>query len=248
MSDTTSLYLAGSLAALLVGIAKGGLGLVGMLGVPIVALVTSPVRAAAILLPVYVLSDLVGLWLYRRDFSRENVQVLVPAACVGIALGWATASRVSADGVSVLVGLIGVAFVLNTWRIRRHPPLPRAAGAVRGSFWGAILGFTSFVSHAGAPPFQIYVMPQRLPKMTYAGTSTVVFAAVNAIKLIPYAALGQLSLDNLHVAAMLAIPALAGTAIGVRLVRIVPQERYYRVVQALLLLVSARLLLRAVGI
>jgi uncharacterized membrane protein YfcA len=248
MPDSALLYLAGSIAAFLVGLSKGGLGLLGALGVPILALVISPVRAAAVLLPVYVVSDMIGLWMYRRDFSRENLRLLIPAGTAGIAIGWATASYVSDRGVGLFVGLIGLGFCANTWRLRRRVPAPHRADPVRGIFWGTIMGFTSFVSHSGAPPFQVFVIPQRLPKMTYAGTSTIVFAVINALKLIPYAALGQLSAGNLRIAAVLALPALVGTQIGIGLVRVLPQERYYLVVMMLLLIVSVRLIAKAAGL
>lgn len=48
----------------------------------------------------------------------------------------------------------------------------------------------------------------------YAGTTTVFFAIVNAVKLIPYAALGQLNPDNLRIAAMLCLPAIFGVLAG----------------------------------
>ena len=63
------LYLAlASFAALLIGMSKGGLPLVGMMSVPVLSLVMSPVKAAVLLLPLYVISDMVGIWLYRRDY------------------------------------------------------------------------------------------------------------------------------------------------------------------------------------
>ncbi|MFO1176374.1 MAG: sulfite exporter TauE/SafE family protein, partial [Paracoccaceae bacterium] len=111
-----------------------------------------------------------------------------------------------------------------------------------GMFWGGLTGFTSFVSHSGAPPFQIYVLPLRLPKMVYAGTNTILFAYLNAIKLVPYWALGQFTPANLKAAALL-IP-LAGLAVlaGVRLVKVLPQRLFFRLVSWALLLVSLKLL------
>jgi uncharacterized membrane protein YfcA len=242
------LIAAGSVAAFFVGLSKGGLAMIGSLGVPVLALAVSPVRAAAVLLPVYVLSDMAGLWVYRREFSRENLRILIPPAIVGIAIGWATASYVSDRGVGFLVGLIGLTFCLNRWRNRREPVEAKPADLPRGIVWGTVMGFTSFVSHAGQPAYQVYVLPQRLPKMVYAGTTTILFAFMNTVKLIPYWALGQLSADNLRVAVYLAVPALAGTLLGVRLVRILPQRAYFAVVQVLLFAVSLRLVLKTFGI
>lgn len=248
MSDPVLLICVGSVAAFLVGLSKGGLALVGALGVPVLALVMSPVQAAAILLPVYVLSDMAGLWVYRRNFSRENLRILAPAAAAGIAIGWATASHVSDRGVALLVGLVGLSFCLNAWRSRHQVPEARPPELKRGIFWGTIMGFASFVSHFGGPAYQVYVLPQRLPKMVYAGTTTILFALINVLKLIPYWALGQLSAANLRSAGYLVVPALAGTLLGVRLVRVLPQSSYFVIVQVLLFCVSIRLMLKAAGI
>src|SRR5688500_16778709 len=92
MSDDAIFYLLACFAAFAVGLSKVGLPMVGMLGVPLLALSISPVVAAALLLPIYILSDMFGLYVYRRAFDRRNLAILIPAATLGIAIGWATAS------------------------------------------------------------------------------------------------------------------------------------------------------------
>lgn len=230
-----------AVAAGFVGLSKGGLPVVGMLGVPVLALTMSPVRAAAVLLPIYVLSDVFGLWAYRRHYDRRNLRILVPAAAAGIFVGWLAARRVSEAHVSLLVGLIGVAFCLNAWWRRKRMTV-RSADVPRGVFWGTITGFTSFVSHSGGPPYQMYVLPQRLDKMTFAGTSTILFAIVNALKLLPYWQLGQLSVGNLELAALLAPFAVAAVFAGYWLTQRINEKLFFRVVYCALFLVSARLI------
>ncbi|MGE0241570.1 MAG: sulfite exporter TauE/SafE family protein, partial [Parvibaculaceae bacterium] len=215
-------YAMALIAAVLVGASKGGLPVVGMLGVPVLALATSPVHAAGLLLPIFVVTDIFGLWTYRREFDRRNLMILIPAATLGVALGWATASIVPESLVTLIVGVIGLAFSLDYWLRGRHAVAPHSADLPRGLFWGTVSGFTSFVSHAGAPPYQMYVVPQRLDKMVYAGTTTILFAIVNAVKLVPYWALGQLSFANLKTVAALFPFAIAATLAGVRLTRVIP--------------------------
>ncbi|KLK90584.1 membrane protein [Microvirga vignae] len=228
-------------AAMLVGLAKGGLPVVGMVSVPLLALVTSPLEAAGLLLPIYVITDMFGLWFYRRDYDPRNLKILTPAAIAGVGVGWATASFVTEASVAVLVGSVGIAFCLNNW-LRRHAPIkPQPADVGRGLFWGALSGFTSFVSHAGGPPYQLYVLPQRLEKMIYAGTTTILFAIINATKLVPYWALGQLSPASLRSSALLVPAGILATLVGVRLVRIIPEREFFVVVQTGLLLLSLRL-------
>lgn len=231
-----------ALAATLVGLSKGGMPVVAMLSVPVLSLVISPVTAAGLLLPVYVASDVFGLYAYRERFDRRILAILAPAATVGVGIGWATAAITPEWLVTGLVGLIGAAFALRMLLARGEPAPAREPRVGPGLFWGTICGITSFVSHSGAPPFQIYVQPMRLDKAVFAGTLTVLFAYINAIKIVPYWALGQLSLDNLGVAAVLAPIAAAAVYAGVWLVRVMPQDLFYKFVTWALLIVSAKLL------
>jgi len=245
MTVDPAMIVATAAAAFFVGLGKGGLALMGMLGVPIMSLVMSPIRGAAILLPVYVFSDIVAVWLYRRHFSVRNLRILIPAGCAGIALAWATASWVPDQGVELIIGLIGLGFCFNTWRTRRHAPVEHAADLPRGLFWGTAMGFASFVSHSGGALFQVYVLPQRLPKLVYAGTNALVFAAINVLKIGPYWALGQFTAPNLTESLYLLLPAFLGAQAGIQLVRILPERGYFAFVQITLFAVSSELIFKA---
>jgi uncharacterized membrane protein YfcA len=239
-----SFWIAALAASVLVGMGKGGIPVVGMLGVPVLALAIPPGVAAAILLPVYVVSDVFGLWAYRHAFDSRVLAILMPGMVLGVAVGWATYSLVSEAAVTVLVGLVGAIFALNQIIRRPAPSAGRRAEVAPGLFWGAVTGFTSFVSHSGAPPYQVYTLPLGLPKMVYAGTATIAFAFVNAVKLVPYAALGLLAPANLKTAALLAPAAAAAVFLGVRLVRFLPEALFFRIVTWALLAISVRLILQ----
>jgi uncharacterized membrane protein YfcA len=239
--DISFLAIAG-LAALMVGLSKGGMSNMGVLATPILALAISPVTAAALLLPIFVVSDLFGLWAYRREYDKRILQIVLPAAIVGIGIGWATASLISDRMVGLVIGVIGVAFTLNAWRIRHRKVQPKSADVPRGLFWGTLMGFSSFVSHSGGPPYQVYVLPQQLPQAVFAGTTVIAFAVVNAVKLIPYWALGQFNVGNLTLSAWLMPIAIAGTFIGVKLVRVLPAKIYYVFVHVMLFIVSVKLI------
>jgi uncharacterized membrane protein YfcA len=241
-----ALFILAGLAALLVGLSKGGLSMAGALGTPLLAMAMSPVKAAALLLPIFVVSDWFGLYAYRHHFDKRNLLILIPAGILGIGIGWLSSSVVSDRMVGLFIGVIGIAFCVNAWRLRHHPPPPRAADIPRGLFWGAIAGFTSFVSHSGSPPYQVYVLPQRLPKAVFAGTTTITFAAINLVKLLPYWQLGQLQLDNLKLSLLLMPIAVAGTFLGVWLVRIIPQHTFFVIIHAALFALSIKLVIAAV--
>jgi hypothetical protein len=111
-----------------------------------------------------------------------------------------------------------------------------------GLFWGACAGFTSFLAHAGSPPYQVYVLPQGLRKEIYTGTSVVFFAAANAIKLIPYGMLGQLSVSNLSISATLLPLVPVGVFLGVWINRKLPEKNFFFIILTSILLVGIKLI------
>jgi uncharacterized membrane protein YfcA len=116
----------------------------------------------------------------------------------------------------------------------------------KGSFWGALAGFTSFIAHAGGPPFQVFVLPQKLPKAEFAGTATILFAVINLAKIGPYQNLSPYSLEELTKAAVLIPFALAGTYLGAYLTRRIADAWFFKLVQTGLFLVSLKLIADAV--
>jgi uncharacterized membrane protein YfcA len=109
-------------------------------------------------------------------------------------------------------------------------------------FWGALTGITSTLAQAGAPPFQIFMLPQKLDKFTLVGTTLIFFAALNWMKVIPYFALGQFTPQNLATSALLLPLAIAANFLGIWLVRRVPHETFYKIAYALMFLISLELI------
>jgi uncharacterized membrane protein YfcA len=236
-------YLAAMVpAVILVGLAKGGFSGLGLLSLPLMALVVSPVQAAAIMLPILIVQDIVSVWAYRREFDRRNLATLLPGAILGVLAGYALAARVSDTAVGLAVGIISIGFAARQLlaRGRTGARITRAA-FLPGTVWGAVCGFTSMIAHAGGPPFQIYVMPQRLAPPVFVGTGAIFFALLNLMKVGPYVALGQFTHENLAASAALFPLAILSTLAGVWLLRRVPAERFYLIVYLLLIAVGLKL-------
>jgi uncharacterized membrane protein YfcA len=237
-------YAAAIPAVILMGLSKGGFSGLGLLAITLMSLVVSPVRAAAIMLPILIVQDVVTVWAYRNAFDKKLLAIMLPGSVIGIAIGWLVATAVSEAFVRVAVGLISVCFV-GVWVYRQRRSTvaeARQATVGGGVFWGAVAGYTSFVAHAGGPPFQVHVLPLRLSPVMYAGTNAVFFAVTNAIKVIPYVALGQFSPENLGTSAMLFPVAIVSTFLGVWLVRQVDANRFYGIIYALTFVVGVKLI------
>jgi uncharacterized membrane protein YfcA len=236
-------------AVVLLGFSKGGLAGVGSLSLPLLVLVIDPVQAAAILLPILIAQDVVGVWSFRRHLDWYVLGWTLPGATLGILIGYLFAASVSANAVMALVGAISIAFgAYRLWLARRgrSTPAAKSPGWV-GTFAGVASGFTSQIAHAGAPPFQLWVLPRRLPRDVLVGTWAVYFAALNWIKVPAFAALGQLSAANMLTAAALLPVAIVSTFAGVWLVRRIDGERFYTIVYWLMIFVGIVLLSEAAG-
>jgi hypothetical protein len=233
-------YLAAVPAVVLLGLAKGGFAGVGMAAAPLLALVVPPVQALGILLPILLVGDALAVWTYRRKWDRWNFKVLMIGQFIGVGFGWALAAHVSDAQVRLVVGLISVLFALYQWFWR--PTAVRRPTTAGGIFWGAGAGFTTFIAHAGAPPFQMHMLPQRLDKEVYAATNVMFFAAGNVLKVGPYFALGQLSAENLTTAAVLMPIVVVATFVGVWLVRRISGEWFYRLAYLIVFVIGLELM------
>lgn len=239
-------YVVASVAVLLVGIGKGGFGGgLGAIGVPVMALAIPATQAAAILLPVLCLMDLVGLVTYRTRFDRRMMRVLLPGAVTGITLGAATFAITSDDVVGLIVGVLAVGFTLDRWfgpRLRRIEMASSAPGPAKAAFWSSLAGYTSFVAHAGGPPLNVLLLPQRLEKSVYVGTTVMFFALANYVKLIPYAIVGQFEGVNLGTSLVLAPLAPVGFGLGYIFNQRVDEALFYRIAYWALFVTGLKLL------
>jgi len=234
-------YAAAIPAMIILGLSKGGFTTMGLLAVPILALVISPVQAAGITLPILVLSDIVAVISYWRVFDKKTLWIMLPGAVVGILIGWLTAAWVTEHEIRLIVGVVSVLFALNYWFRHRLKPEAHGHDVVKGSFWAVVTGFTSFVSHAGGPPFQMYTVPLRLAPRLYAGTAVLLFAIINATKTIPYFFLGQFDTANLTASAVLLPISIPATFLGVWLVKKIEVEAFYKIVYLMIFVVGVYL-------
>ncbi|MEQ9637060.1 MAG: sulfite exporter TauE/SafE family protein [Devosia marina] len=230
------------IAVLVVGLSKAGLlGGLGVVGVPLLTLVMAPREAAGMMLPVLLCMDAVAIWMYRKECDWSLIRIMLPGAAVGTLLGWAFWAVVSDSAVLLMVGVVTLLFVLDAILPLRKKLEGLPPSKPWGVFWGGVAGFTSFISHTGGPPFQIYTLPRRLPPAVYAGTTAFFFAIVNTAKLVPYYFLGQLNAQNLTLSAALAPVGLIGVCIGVYLVRRIDAKLFYRIAYWLVFLLALKL-------
>lgn len=228
-------------AVLLLGVSKSGFGAgFGSLAVPIMALAVSVPQAAAILMPVLLLMDILGMAAFRKDFDLKLLKFLIPCGLVGIVIGALLFKLLDAHTVAGIVGLFTLAFLAQRLLF---PPRPGSAPPPKwlGALLSATAGFTSFIAHAGGPPINAYVIPLRLSPLRFTATMAYYFFVINLAKWVPYAWLGLLDVRNMATSLVLLPIAPIGVWLGVRLARRINPVLFYRLVYLGMFLTGTKL-------
>jgi uncharacterized membrane protein YfcA len=228
-------------AVLLVGISKSGFGMgFGALAVPLMALTVTVPQAAAIMMPVLLMIDLMGLAALRRDYDKALLKFLLPFGLLGVVIGALLFKLLESHIVAGVVGVFTLLFLAQ--RLLFPPsadsaPPPRWAGAILT----AASGFTSFVAHAGSPPLSAYLIPLRIAPVVFAATVSYFYFFINLAKWIPYAWLGLLNMENLATSIVLLPLVPVGVWSGVWLARRIQPVLFYRLVYTGLFLTGSKL-------
>lgn len=245
MIESPLFYLIAAIAVLIVGISKGGfVGGFGMVAVPMMAMLIDPRQAAAILLPILCVMDIFAVKIFWGKWDKEALISIVPGAIIGIAFGTAVFSLLNADMIRILVGGLTVIFVLQYYLIDRRRKSAEGLdyNMVKGGICGALSGFASFIAHAGGGPISMYLFPLKLDKTKLLATSVFFFITVNYVKLIPYAWLGQLSVDNLLTSLILLPLAPIGIKLGVWMHHKVSNDIFYTICYVALFFTGLKLI------
>ena len=235
-------YLLATVAVILLGLSKGGFFGLGVMALPLLSLQVPPLQAAAIILPTVLAQDALTVWTYRHDWSAWNLKVMIPSMAVGIAVAALFAASLTAAHIRLAIGLIAGLFVLRHWLGTRFERLAPQPGVGTGVLFGIVGGFTTMLANAGGPAWQMHLLPQRLDKLTYVGTFTLLFAASNLMKIPAFGALGQLTGENLAIGAVLLPAAIIANYGGIWLVRRTPTELFYRIAYVLMFVISVELI------
>lgn len=242
---TFDFFLVALPAVLLTGISKGGFGgAFGGLAVPLMALVLPPTQAAAVMLPILCMADLAGLKRFYGKWDVRNLKIMLPGALLGVLIGSLTFGVFSERFIGLLLGAISIGFVLINALVDRAATQVAEPAVGKGTLLSAVAGFTSFVAHAGGPPVMMYLLPQHLEKLRYVATINAFFLLTNAIKLIPYAWLGQFSVDNLLASLSLVPVVVVGVWLGLWLQGRVNHLWFYRIARLGLLVTGIQLIVQ----
>lgn len=243
-THTPIFFICAVLGVLLVGISKSGFGAgLGTLSLPILTTQVSVAEALAILLPLLIAIDLVGLRRFLRNANWQILMIVLPSAAIGIVIGFIFFSVIPPKILTLSIGIFILLYLIQDL-IMSHLG---SAGSRMSPLWGMVMGVlsgvTSFVAHNGGPPITAYMLREKLTPIAYTSTLGVFFTCVNFAKLGPYAYLDLIQLDYLATS-MLILPCVpVGVYVGFYLAKRIPMNWYYRIVRFFLLIAGIKLLM-----
>lgn len=230
-------------AILLTGFSKSGFGGgLGVMSVPMMSVFVAPQFAAAVLMPILIVMDILIVRTYRKTWSAPVLLTLLPGAVVGLVLGAILFNFMDVAMIKLAIGILAMIFVAQFLLGTTASTAARPRSLALGSVLGALSGFASFIAHAGGPPVKGYLLRQGLDKTNFVGTNTLFFFALNAIKTLAYGAVGTMSLESLTVSATVAPVLFIGVLVGRHMHAYVDQALFIKIVYGALALTGAKLI------
>jgi len=233
-----------ALCAMLVGIAKTGIPGIGILVVPMMAMVLPARKSTGILLGILILADLFAILYHRRNARWSHVIRLLPAAFAGIVAGFFGLKYVDDQQLKPIIGAIVLVMLgVNYWRTRADGE----DAPVQAQWWfaaglGFIAGVTTMMANAAGPIMIIYLLAMRLPKIEFVGTGAWFFFIVNWLKVPLSAKLDLMTIESVKFDLMM-LPFIAvGAVAGIFFLKRIPQKAFSTVVQILAVAAVIKLL------
>jgi uncharacterized membrane protein YfcA len=233
------------LVCILIGLSKGGLGgpMPPMLTTTLLSQFMPVSHAVSLALPLLMIGDAFALWAYWRKWDMSYIRVMLPAAAVGVVIGLFLLAHLDNATLRPLLGTFTLFFVIYkiaSDQIKTIEYHPRQWHSV---VVGSATGLSSAVANAGAPPWTIYMLLRRVPPRTFVGTTTLMFASINLMKLPGTIVAGLLDF-HLLASIIWCVPLVpAGVWIGRRFVHRVDPVFFERLMLVLLFTVSLFLIL-----
>jgi len=242
-SHSATFFIVAVISVLIVGISKSGFGAgLGVLSLPLMASQSSINEALAILLPLLIAIDLVGLQRFIKNADYRILKLVLIPAMLGMLLGYLFFSAITPKILSLSIGIFTLLFLIQNlvmarFNLKEAKPYPWL-----GRVMGLVSGFTSFVAHIGGPPITVYMLREKVIPIIYTSTLGVFFAIINFGKLVPYAYLNLLSFNQLSTSILLLPCVPVGVYLGFYLAKRISMKWYYIIVQFFLAVASVKLI------
>ena len=231
-----------AISAFAIGVSKTGLPGVGILVVPLLAIVFPAKPSVGLLLPILICADLFAVGYYRHHGQWKHLVKLLPWAILGIGVGYLVLSKIDSQTLKPLIGLIVLAMLAIRLRsiLKDDPQIPQhwSFAAVMGLLAGA----TTMMANAAGPVMVLYLLSMHFPKQKFIGTAAWFFFILNWIKVPLMSNLDMITATSLKIDLMVFPAVMLGAVAGIWLLKRIPQ-RLFNIIALLLAAAAATKLL-----
>lgn len=249
---TTEQWIYGMIAAVFVGLGKGGLPGAGNLAIIFMAMAFPSKVSVGILLPVLIFADVVAVIIYSQHARWKHLVKLLPWTLVGVMGGTWVLREIDDQFLTRLIGFILLTMVLLRWvskKMGKDSDEKKAddrkstTGRIWVPFTGIMGGVATMVANAAGPVVGIYLLISGLPKYALIGTAAWFFFIINLCKLPFQAAIGNLSLGSLKISIVFGMMAAVATSVAPRIVKYIPEKTFVILIWAFIIVAGLKMIL-----
>ncbi|MGI1669862.1 MAG: sulfite exporter TauE/SafE family protein [Neptuniibacter sp.] len=230
------------IGALITGISKFSVGGLGILIAPVLLYAFPASTVLGVLLPMYLITDLMVVACYRDKIAWGVLLKIIPAQVVGLLIATLLIANLNADFLPKLIALmILMMIVFGCWLDYYEGSFMKNGAAITGA--GTVSGFAALAANAGGPFITLILMEQRLAKETYTCTRAWNFFLVDILKIPVLLSMGFLNQETLMLSTQ-ALPALMlGGVIGFTILKKIDMRHLKWVIRGISSVAALKLLM-----
>ncbi len=228
-------------AGLVTGFSKFSIGGMGLIILPIVMLAFPGPEALGIVIPMYLVTDVMAIYMYRQNINWAVLARLLPLALIGIVVGGWWLSGIDAEQFTVMLGIIIIAIlILGIWldyqstNIMKHPFVIYMTGL--------FAGFISLIANAAGPLLSLILIEQKLSKEAYVSTRAWAFFIINLAKLPTLYFLELISWETTIISMQCLPGLLIGAGIGYYVLRRLNLKQFKWLIRGMAMIAAVKLL------
>ena len=233
------------IGAILIGINKTAIPGLGVLPVVMLTMTFETRMSTGLQLGMLAMADIIAVAYYRRNADWKIVLRLLPWALVGLGIGSLLLNFVIPESGNVMRRVIGgivLALMVVSFIHKRLKPDQIPSGPGFAACFGMLMGTTTQLANAAGPISSIYFLAMRLPKEKYLGCCAWYFLILNWIKLPIFVAEGRITWQSFQLDLCMIPFIVLGGALGIFLLRKLPQRVFEVIIQVLVVVAALRLL------
>lgn len=228
-----------------VGFAKTGISTMGIFNAMLMTIIFPAKLSVGILLPLLIVGDLIAVAYYRKNVIWKHLFNLLPWALVGVVSGYYVLLKVDNNQLKLLLGTMICVLILL--QLIREAMGAKLDSKFPSSLWfiasmGILAGFATTVGNVSGAIIAIYLFAKRVPKQEFIGTGAWFFLLVNLVKVPFFIHLDMITTESVLMGIWIIPLIAAGAYAGIKLLPLIPQVHFQRLVLLLGALGALKLL------